>query len=56
MTLAQHVAARPNRDSRLYHSRQGCDVGHKTNRVLDACEDRIEARQRAGRSEVHPDA
>ena len=49
MTLAQHNAARPNRDSRIYHSRQGCDVGHKTNQVLDACEARQSKRAKDGR-------
>ena len=41
MTRQQYLEAKPTRDSSIYHSRWGCDIHHRTNRVQDACEDKM---------------
>ena len=47
MTRQQYSQAKPTRDSLIYHANHGCDIQHKTNQVLDACEDKAE--KKAGR-------
>ena len=41
MTNTQLTQTLPTRDSLVFHANQGCTVRHKTNRVLDECEDRM---------------
>ena len=45
MTKQQYRESQPTRQSIVYHADQGCDIHHKTNRSLDACEDRMETRR-----------
>ena len=40
MTTYQMLADSPTRATTLYHHGTGCDVRHKTNRALFACEDK----------------
>ena len=42
MTNSQHSQSKPTYVSIIVHARQGCDIRHKTNGALDACERKIE--------------
>ena len=42
MTRQQFAQATPTRDSYIHHANQGCETRHRTNEILNRCEDKRE--------------
>ena len=42
MTHHQWNETKPIRSTVEFHSIQGCDIRHKTNKALDRCEDKMD--------------